>query len=232
MKRDRNADDALLALFGECRLADVRDGMDALGFHHCGSMSSAIRPLWRTKAVGIARTVRYLPFRGRVPELTSSEYLAWSGRYYRDVCPYPWTEELEPGDFMVIDASGVDAGLMGSENTLTCLRRGAVGFVTSGGVRDTDEVILQRVPFWSAMVSKSMVQGRLQYDGHDVPVAVGGVTVFPGDVIVADGDGVIAVPREIAADVANAANAEHARDRRARAKHYEALGRPKDDTTG
>jgi regulator of RNase E activity RraA len=230
MAFSREENEALLAAFAETRVADVRDGMDVLGWHHYGSLSPAIQPLWRTHAVGIARTVRYLPYQGRVPELGSAEYLAWSGNYYGTVCPYPWTNDIQDGDFVVIDASGVDAGLMGSENTLACLRKGVRGFVTSGGVRDTDEIIMQEIPFWSAMISKSMVQGRLQYDAKDVPVAVGGVAVFPGDVVVADGDGVIVVPRRIALDVAREANDEHERDKKGRKAHYEALGRDLDPT--
>jgi regulator of RNase E activity RraA len=220
----------LLALFEGLRLADVRDGLDAVGWHHGCSMSPQIRPLFRTSALGIARTVRYLPFRGTIPTMSPEEYLAWSGHYYGQVCPYPWCEEIQPGDFVVIDASGVDAGLMGSENTLACLRRGVRGFVTNGGVRDTDEVILQQVPFWSAMISKSMVQGRLQFDCCNKPVCVGGITVVPGDVIVADGDGVLAVPREIAQAVAKFAHEEHQRDKKGRRAHYEALGRTPDET--
>lgn len=225
-----DVDRSILSAFEGLRVADVRDGMDAVGWHAIGSMSPAIRPLWRTAAVGLARTVRYLPYRGTVPTMSVDEYLAWSGRYYGEVCPYPWMETLEPGDFVVIDASGVDAGLMGSENTLAGLRKGVRGFVTNGGVRDTDEVILQKVPFWSAMVSKSMVQSRLQYDAMQVPVAVGGVTVFPGDVVVADGDGVIVVPHEIARDVAKFAAEENARDRANRRRHYQALGKQLDPT--
>jgi len=230
MAFSREENEALLTAFAEARVADVRDGMDVLGYHHYGSMCPSLRPLFRTRAVGIARTVRYLPFRGPVPRLTPEDYLAWSGWYYGTVCPYPWVSEIEPGDFVVIDASGVDAGLMGSENTLACVRRGVSGFVTSGGVRDTDEIVLQQVPFWTGRVSKSMVQARLQFDAENVPVAVGGVTVYPGDVIVADGDGVIAVPREIAMAVAREANAEHERDKENRKRHYEALGKELDDT--
>jgi 4-hydroxy-4-methyl-2-oxoglutarate aldolase len=220
----------LLAAFAGLRLADVRDGLDAMGWLYGCSMSPSIRPLFRTTAIGIARTVRYLPFRGVIPTMTQAEYLQWSGHYYGNVCPYPWCDRIEPGDFVVIDASGVDAGLMGSENTLACVRRGVRGFVTSGGVRDTDEVILQQVPFWSAMVSKSMVQGRLQFDAMDCAVCVGGVTVMPGDVIVADGDGVVSVPREVAIDVAKYAQEENERDRKGRRAHYEALGKGLDET--
>jgi regulator of RNase E activity RraA len=80
------------------------------------------------------------------------------------------------------------------------------------------------------MVSKAMVQGRLQFDSMDVPVAVGGITVKPGDVIVADGDGVVCVPRAVAADVAKFAHEENERDRKARRAHYEQLGREADET--
>jgi 4-hydroxy-4-methyl-2-oxoglutarate aldolase len=220
----------LLKAYEDLRVADVRDGMDTMLHHGCGSMSPAIRPLFRTRAFGIARTCRYVPYSGTVPEVSPEEYWEWSSRYYEEVCPYPWIEDIVEGDFIVIDQSGVDAGLMGSDNTLNCLRRGARAFVSSGGVRDTDEIIHQKVPFWSAMVSQSMVQGRLQFDTKDTPVSVGGVLVHPGDFVVADGDGVIVVPRRIAIDVAEHAHAEHQRDKKRRATHYKSLGWQPDST--
>lgn len=219
-----------LALFEGLRLADLRDGLDAVGYLHVGSMSPDIRPLWRTTAIGVARTCRYLPYQGPQPPSDPDAYAQWSGWYYGTVCPYPWTEQIQPGDFIVIDASGVDAGLMGSENTLSCVQKGAVGLVTSGGVRDTDEVILQKVPFWSKLVSKSMVQGRLQFDAMAVPVCVGGVTVRPGDIVAADGDGVLVIPQAVAVQVAELARAENKRDRATRRAHYERLGRSMDST--
>ena len=220
----------LLEAFDELRVADVRDGLDAVGYNGFGSMSPDIRPLHRTRAAGIARTARYLPFQGPLPHVEPDQYMKWAGWYYQNVCIYPWVERIEPGDFIVIDASQVNAGLMGSENTLGCLRRGARGLVSSGGVRDTDEVILQKVPFWARIRSQSMVQARLQFDQMDVPVAVGGVTVTPGDVVVADGDGVIVVPRRVAREVARHAHAERDRDRASRRKHYDALGMEPDET--
>jgi regulator of RNase E activity RraA len=221
----------LLDLYADLRVADVRDGMDWLGMHAFGSMSPDIRPLWRTRAVGIARTARYLPFVGPLPKLTPEEYTAWQGWYYNTVCTYPWMNDLESGDFVVIDVSGVDVGLCGSNNTLDALQKGVRGFVTNGGgVRDSDEVILQKIPFWSKFISQGMVQSRLQYDAHNIPVAVGGVTVCPGDVVVADGDGVIVVPRGLAVDVATYAHQELRNDKAARRAKYEALGRDLDAT--
>ncbi len=220
----------LLALYEGLRVADVRDGMDWCGMHHYGSFSPDIRPLFRTRVIGLARTARYLPFEGPMPRVTAEEYTAWSGWYYGEVCKYPWMDEIQPGDFVVIDQSGVDAGLMGSNNTLSGVQRGVRGYVTNGGVRDTDEIIRQHVPFWSRFVSQGMVQGRLRFDAHNVPVAVGGVAVYPGDMVVADGDGLIVVPRRIAFEVAAHARRELSQDKQSRRRLYEALGMALDET--
>lgn len=221
---------SLLERFEGLRVADVRDGLDANGYHYIGSMAPSVRPLFRTRAFGIARTARYLPFQGRVPERTGAEYLEWSGWYYNNVCTYPWVERISPGDFVVIDQCSVNAGLMGSENTLVARKRGVRGFVSNGGVRDTDEVILQQIPFWAELIAQGMVQSRLQFDAMDVAVCVGGQTVRPGDMIVADGDGVVVVPRAIANEVAEYAHAENARDRQNRRRHYDELGLAPDGT--
>ena len=222
--------EALLALYQDLRVADVRDGMDWMMQHHQGSMVTEIRPLWRTRAVGIAKTARYLPYKRTIPEMTPEEYTEWSGWYYGEVCTYPWIGDIEPGDFCVIDQSGVDAGLMGSNNAMDGIINGATGYVTNGGVRDTDEVILEKIPFWSRMISQSMVQGRLQFEDYDIPVVVGGVLVHPGDVIVADGDGVIVVPRDLAEDVAKYARQELSNDKVSRRRKYEELGLEMDET--
>jgi regulator of RNase E activity RraA len=138
--------------------------------------------------------------------------------------------DIDEGDVVVIDQSGVNAGLMGSNNSLAGFAKGACGYVIEGGVRDTDELILQEVPVWSKMVSQGMVQGRLIFDAMDLPVCVGGVTVHPGDVITADGDGVIAVPRDMAPEVATYARRELENDKKGRRALYESLDRELDDS--
>ena len=221
----------LLALFEPLRVADVRDGMDWMGYHHYGTLDKGIRPLYRTKACGIARTARYIPFEGPVPHLTGDDYTQWSNWYYGNVSTYPWVEEIEDGDMIVLDMSGVDVGLMGSDNTLACIKRGARGFVTNGGgIRDTDECIMQKVPVWSYFVSQKMDQARIRFLDKNVPVALGGVAIYPGDVIVADGDGVIAVPRAIARDVAKYGSRELFNDKNNRKAKYEELGWEPDET--
>ncbi len=230
MDMSKSEREELLKLFEGLRVADVRDGMDWNMMHGYGSMSYEIRPLFRTRVIGIARTVRYLPYEGSIPKMSPEEYTEWVSWYYNNVCTYPWIEDIQPGDFIVIDQSGVNAGLMGSHNSLEGFRRGARGYVIEGGVRDTDELILQRIPVWSRFVSQAMVQGRLRYDAKDIPVSVGGVIVHPGDVIVADGDGVIVVPRNMAYEVAKYARRELNNDKIQRRKLYEALGWELDDT--
>lgn len=222
----------LLNAYEDLRVADVRDGMDTLMLHNFGSMNPNIRPVNPPpiRAFGIAKTVRYLPFEGEIPHIEPDKYMRWAGKYYRRICGYKWMGTIQEGDFIVIDASGVNAGLMGSENSLIGIRLGVRGYVSNGGVRDTDEIIIQKVPFWSAIISQSMVQGRLQYDTCDIPVSVGGVTIHPGDIIVADNDGVIVVPQKIALKVAHYAHEEHHRDKKSRRAIYKGLDMEPDDT--
>jgi 4-hydroxy-4-methyl-2-oxoglutarate aldolase len=220
----------LLNLYRDLRVADVRDGMDWMMRHHQGSMSPHIRPLYRTRAVGIAKTLRYVPYEGTVPVMSPEEYSEWVGWYYREICPYLWLGDVQEGDFCVIDQSGVDSGLMGSNNSLAGFEKGVRGYVTNGGVRDTDELIIQKIPFWSKFISQSMVQGRLQFEAQDIPVAVGGVLVHSGDVVVADGDGVVVVPRQIASDVAKYACQELDKDKVTRRGLYKRLGMELDNS--
>ena len=70
----------------------------------------------------------------------------------------------------------------------------------------------------------------MQFDACDIPVVVGSVLVHPGDVVVADGDGVIVVPQAIARDVSIYAHQELRGDKVSRRKKYEELGLPPDET--
>lgn len=217
--------------YADLRVCDVRDGMDALGYFFYGSMDESIRPLYRCHSYGIAKTVRYLPYQGGMDYQNPRQYRdEITPMYYQKICTYPWTEDLKDGDFVVIDQSGMRVGLIGSENSLACYNKGMRGLVTNGGIRDTDEVILQKIPCWTAHIAQTMVQARLAFDSMDTPIAVGGVQVRSGDMVVADGDGVIVVPREIALDVAKYSHEEHDNDKKNRMKLYDEAGRKYDDT--
>lgn len=222
---------SILEKFKGLRVTDVRDGMDWIGYHFYGTVDHAIQPLYRTSAIGIARTARYVPFEGPVPRVTGDEYTKWSNWYYSEVCTDPWGKDITQGDFMCLDVAGLDVGLLGSNNTLGCKKNGCVGFMTNGGgIRDTDECILQEIPVWSKFVSQPMDQARIRYLEKDIPIAIGGVAIYPGDLVVADGDGVIVVPRALVDDVAKYAWQEASADKVSRKKLYLDLGMKLDET--
>ena len=223
----------LIELFKRLRVTDVRDGMDWVGYHHYGTVHHSIRPLFRPaqSVIGVARTSRYLPFEGPSPHYTPDEYTEWSNWYYKEVVRDTYSNCINPGDFLCIDVAGIDVGLIGSNNSLYYVKQGAVGFLTNGGgIRDTDECILQKINCWSKFVSQPMDQARIRFAEADKPVAIGGVAIYPGDIIVADGDGVVCVPRKVARDVAKFAWREASNDKIARKKLYVALDMELDDT--
>ena len=99
-----------------------------------------------------------------------------------------------------------------------------------GGIRDTDECVIQKINVWSKHISQPMDQARIRYIEKDIPIGIGGVAIYPGDLIVADGDGVIAVPRKVAKDVAKYAWQEASADKKSRKQLYIDLGMKLDDT--
>jgi 4-hydroxy-4-methyl-2-oxoglutarate aldolase len=90
--------------------------------------------------------------------------------------------------------------------------------------------VSQGVPIFAAYRNQAMTQGRVEYETYGVPVTIGGVQIKPGDIVVGDGDGVIAVPLELAEEVAKYARQENENDRRGRRALYEKAGLPLDDT--
>ena len=229
----------LLGLYRGLRVTDVCDGMDAVGLQDVGLMDKRIAPLWRDaesfahRIYGFAHTVRFVPTGQRAPAFDSlEEHDRCKGQWYSRLARGPLEEEIRPGDVIVIDAAGVpDCGFIGSNNSLSWLAAGAVGAVTNGGARDTDELIKTRVPVYSMGVSRGIRPGRLELESTGRPITCGGVFVRPGDVVVADGDGVIVVPIERAARVAEIAVDIQEQDKAGRRKHYEKLKLPEDFTT-
>ncbi len=226
----------LIETFRGLRVADVCDGMDAVGLFERGCVDGRIRPLYRDlegfthRIAGPALTVRYLPTDREVPNRPPEEFDEWVGRWYREVSGEPFRAEIRDGDVIVFDASDLDVGIIGSNNTLGWMNRGAVGVVTNGGARDTDELIKQKCPVYSRHVSCGFMPGRVEFGAVNVPVDCGGVLVRPGDVVVADGDGVIVVPVEKAPAVAAIARKILGEDKAGRRRLYEKRGLPPDVT--
>jgi regulator of RNase E activity RraA len=104
------------------------------------------------------------------------------------------------------------------------------GVVTNGNCRDTDELILQGVPVYSKYQGGGTRPGRIEAGAINKPVVVGGVLINPGDVIVADGDGVIVVPRAYMDQVLEAAWDVAKGDKATRRKLYDKMGKTPDET--
>jgi regulator of RNase E activity RraA len=79
--------------------------------------------------------------------------------------------------------------------------RGSVGAVMDGAVRDIAPMIEMDFPIFAGSVSPATPAGRSAVVGYNIPIVCGGVSVRPGDVIVADWDGVVVVPQEHAVEV-------------------------------
>ena len=222
----------ILNLYKDMRVTDVRDGMDWMGYHHYNSMTPKMRPLWRTRSIGFALTARYIPYNEPVPQgRIGSSYTEWSNWYYAEVCPSPWRYEAQKYDMIVIDQSGLNVGVMGSNNSFQVMAlTGASGFVINGFIRDTDEVIAEKIPVWSFGCAQTMDQGRIQYESHNTKINCDGVCVEPEDLVIADNDGVIVVPRKMIFEVAKFAAQEMGNDKPMRKWLYEKAGLPFDKT--
>ena len=231
----REEDEGILAAFEGLRVADVSDGMDVVGLQDVGLVDPGIQTLWRDvddlshRICGVAVTVRYVPTNRRAGRMTAEEFEEWEGRWYEEISPEPFVELLRRGSVVVIDAGeDNDTGSIGSYNIMAWKLQGAVGVVTSGGARDTDEIIKQRIPLYLERLGRGIRPGRNEVESVNRPVMIGGVLVRPGDVVVADGDGVVVVPREHAKKVAGIAREIHESDKAGRRDLYEKLGLPED----
>ncbi|MDR8394133.1 RraA family protein [Aliifodinibius sp. S!AR15-10] len=238
--QEKLTDQEILKLYEDLRVADVSDGMDMVGLRDVGLMDQKISALWKDIeeldhiARGIAVTARYVPTNKVVKNpMSKEEFQEWEGNWYSNISPEPFVDSLKEGSMLVIDASGDgDTGTMGSYNGLLWKSLGTRAVISNGAVRDTDEIIKQEIPvyFDHANRGRGIRPGRNEIESVNKPVVVGGVLVYPGDVVVADGDGVIVVPRKHARQVAEFAHEILKNDKAARRSLYEELGIPLDQT--
>jgi 4-hydroxy-4-methyl-2-oxoglutarate aldolase len=231
-------DQEILKLFEGLRVSDVTDGLDKVGLTNVMQMSPEIHPVWKDtmhykhRFIGVAVTARYVPTnRPPAPAMETKPYDAWSGKWYSELSPEPFVPLIRKGTALVIDdAPDSDVGTIGSNNIMGWKARGCVGVVTNVGARDTDEVATEQMPLYLRHVTRGIRPGRNEIESVNRPIECGGVLVCPGDVIVADGDGVVVVPREKAKEVAEYAQGILSGDKAGRRNLYKKLGMPEDDS--
>jgi len=230
--------EALVKKFHGLRVTDVVDGLDVVGLQDVTIMDPAIKPLWRDeekfthRIYGVAVTLRIVPPQERAPIFGShDEFAKWESHWYETRIPGDFENFLKPETILVIDASRTrDVGFCGSNNALNWFSRGMRGIVIDGGCRDSDEVILERIPVYQRGSTRGIDPGRVVIESYNNPVNIGGVLVMPGDIIVADTEGVAVVPRAKAEAVAAAAHRIQDGDKEGRRELYEKLKRPPDFT--
>jgi len=232
---DENA--RILKLFEGLRVADVSDGMDMVGLPGAGLVDPSIHAAWTDlkdlshQFRGIAVTARYVPTQRPDRPQPGQKFQEWEGNFYNAYSHEAFTKLIKPGTAIVIDdVEEKDIGSIGSFNILAWHKSGAVGVVTDACSRDTDEIQIEKVPLYLRKKGRGIRPGRNELESVNRPVVIGGVLVCPGDVVVADGDGVIVVPRSVAEQVAKFAREILDKDKIGRKGLYESLGRPLDKT--
>ncbi|HEX9974703.1 MAG TPA: RraA family protein [bacterium] len=233
-----DADDAkILKLYEGLRVADVSDGMDMVGLPGTGLVDPAIHPDWidlenlSHQFQGIAVTARYVPTQRSDRPKPGEEFQKWEGNFYNTYSHEAFTTVIKPGTVVVLDdVEDKDIGSIGSYNILAWHKLGSVGIVTDASSRDTDEIAIEKVPLYLRKKGRGIRPGRNELESVNRPVVIGGVLVCPGDVVVADGDGVIVVPRAVAEQVAKYARGILDKDKAGRKNLYESIGKPMDRT--
>jgi 4-hydroxy-4-methyl-2-oxoglutarate aldolase len=169
-------------------LSDILDAMGIAGV----IPASVLKPVLPGKKIaGPAVTLRYIP-EGLTP---AQAFHQKRKAKLADRDAYALTE---PGDIVVIDGGARgDISAMGGLSTLFAKKYGLAGNVVDCGVRDVEEMRKLDYPVWSRGVTP--ISGKFRFEALEIngPVVCGGVSVRPGDLVVADDTGVVIVPQEM-----------------------------------
>ena len=149
-----------------------------------------------TKLVGVARTLRFIPFRADL-------FKSHGGGLNEQKAVF---DSVREDEVIVIEARGTrEAGTLGDILALRAQANKAAGVVTDGAVRDYEEVKRIGLPVFSQGPHPSVLGRKHVPWDSDITIACGGAAVQPGDIIVGDDDGVLVIPRDIAEEVVDAA---------------------------
>ena len=178
--------DDILAGFAGLATPTIANALDDVAFE--GVMQGLTQMVPGTRCVGRAVTVRQVT--GKRGDFTSDDFKVGK-----------MIDAAGRGDILVIDNGGHAVSTFGGLATLAAKVKGIAGLVADGGVRDREEMIEHAFPVFARHMTPLTGRTRLAITGVNDVVACGGVRVGPGDVIVADGSGVVCIPADRAAKV-------------------------------
>jgi regulator of RNase E activity RraA len=178
--------DAILAGFEALATPTIANALDDVAFE--GVMQGLTQMVPGTRCVGRAVTVRQVT--GKRGDFTSDDFKVGK-----------MIDAAGRGDILVIDNGGHAVSTFGGLATLAAKVKGIAGLVADGGVRDREEMIEHAFPVFARHMTPLTGRTRLAISGVNEVVACGGVRVRPGDVILADGSGVVCIPADRAAKV-------------------------------
>jgi regulator of RNase E activity RraA len=145
------------------------------------------------RTVGAAFTLRFVP---------SREDLATPASWASPISTRAAIEDMPAGCVAVADAMGVqDAGIFGDILCARMLKRGVAALVTDGVMRDLVGVLGTGLTVWSSGYAAPPSVAGLTFVAWQQPIGCGGVAVFPDDIIVADDDGAVVIPKALLATV-------------------------------
>jgi 3-hexulose-6-phosphate synthase / 6-phospho-3-hexuloisomerase len=188
--------DQTLEMFAALATPTIANALDDVAFE--GVLEGLAQMVPGTRCAGRAVTVREVT--GQRGDFASDDFKV--GQII---------EAAGPGDILVIDNGGHCVSTFGGLATLAAKLKGVAGLVVDGGVRDREEMIEHDFPVFARHMTPLTGRTRLAVTGLNEPVSCGGVRIRAGDVIVADGSGVVCIPAEHAEQVADLAR-RYARD--------------------
>lgn len=187
------SDDALFAALKTVTTATLTTVLLKKGLRKVWITGARATSLDQPRIVGRAFTMRFIP--GREDVATPASW--GSPRSTRAAI-----EDMPAGCIAVIDSMGVkEAGVYGDILVARMAKKGVAALVTDGVVRDARSCHATGLPIWCDGAAAPPSVAALHFVGWQEPVGCGGVAVFPGDVIVADGDGAVVIPSDLLASV-------------------------------
>jgi len=169
----------IVQIFKKVSTPNLSDAM-----HRAGEIKGLVKITPGVKLVGPALTVRSYP-----------------GDWAK---PVEAIDKAEKGQVIVIDAGGMGPAVWGELATHSAIQKRLGGVVIDGAIRDVPEIVTLKFPAYARLITPTAGEPR-GFGEIGIPIRIGGVSIFTGDWLVGDGDGIVVIPQKKAVEIANRA---------------------------